>query len=156
MGMDVYGIKPKNEKGEYFRASVWYWHPLWNCLDYLYPKICEKVQDPHSNSGDGLNARDSLALSTLLKKDLDSGLIESYINQYHEQIDSLPLLDCEHCEGLGVRTWLQENGSSETKTCNACNGTLKVASFATYYKMDLGLMREFQVFLENCRGFQIC
>lgn len=28
MGMDVYGLKPKNKKGEYFRANVWSWRPI--------------------------------------------------------------------------------------------------------------------------------
>ena len=45
MGMDVYGTKPKNETGEYFRANVWYWHPLWDCLDKLHPNICGKCDD---------------------------------------------------------------------------------------------------------------
>ena len=28
MGMDVYGRNPKSKEGEYFRASIWSWHPL--------------------------------------------------------------------------------------------------------------------------------
>ena len=33
MGMDVYGRKPKNETGEYFRANVWSWRPIyWLCF----------------------------------------------------------------------------------------------------------------------------
>lgn len=28
MGMDVYGLKPANEKGSYFRANVWSWRPI--------------------------------------------------------------------------------------------------------------------------------
>ena len=29
MGFDINGIKPKNEKGEYFRNNVWWWRKLW-------------------------------------------------------------------------------------------------------------------------------
>ena len=28
MGFDISGLRPKNEKGEYFRNNVWYWRPL--------------------------------------------------------------------------------------------------------------------------------
>lgn len=28
MGMDVYGINPFNELGEYFRANCWTWRPI--------------------------------------------------------------------------------------------------------------------------------
>jgi hypothetical protein len=160
MGMDVYGIKPKNESGSYFRSNVWYWHPLWDCLEELHPILCAKVESPHDNSGSGLNARDSLALSKLLKKDLEDGTIERYITQYMDHIASIPKEDCTFCDGLGVRTWKQQDadGLEEdvTKPCNACNGTLKVDNFKTNYPMDFELMLEFQVFLENCGGFQIC
>ena len=156
MGMDVYGNNPKNEQGEYFRANVWYWHPLWDCLDQLHPTLCSKCESPHDNSGSGLNARDSLALSKLLKNDLDKGIIEKYIADYNAYIDSLPLEDCKYCDTKGTRDWPQEDGTVLTKQCNSCNGSLKVKSFHTWYHMDLNLMKEFQVFLENCGGFRIC
>lgn len=156
MGMDVYGIKPKNEKGQYFRANVWYWHPLWNCLEHLHPKLCGKVEEAHSNSGDGLGAADSVTLSKLLKKDIESGVIEQYITDYYQYVNSLPLEDCRYCDSLGVRTWEQVDGPPITKPCNVCNGTLKVKPLAAGYHMDFELMCEFQQFLENCGGFRIC
>ena len=157
MGMDVFGNKPKNEKGEYFRASVWYWHPLWDCLETLHPTICNKCESPHDNSGSGLNSRDSLALSQLLKKDLENGTIEEYIKQRDEYIANLPKQDCKYCDGKGTRTWLTQDGTEEeVKQCNVCHGELQVPSFESMYHMDLSLMKEFQIFLENCGGFQIC
>ena len=39
MGMDVFGLAPKEEKGEYFRNNVWWWRPLWDFvaqIDELY------------------------------------------------------------------------------------------------------------------------
>ena len=156
MGMDVYGLKPKNTEGEYFRANVWYWHPLWDCLENLHPIICQKVEYPHDNSGDGLNARDSKVLADLLKKDILDGTIETYIKNYYEQISTLPLEDCQYCDNKGTRNWDQLDGTVLTKQCNVCNGTLKVKPSATWYHMDLEVMKEFQKFLENCGGFQIC
>ena len=37
MGMDVYGRAPTSESGEYFRANVWSWHPIWNYCEVLAP-----------------------------------------------------------------------------------------------------------------------
>jgi|LakMenEpi03Aug12_release.lakeMendotaPanAssembly.Ray.scaffolds.fasta_scaffold05564_7 hypothetical protein len=160
MGMDVFGIKPKNEQGEYFRANVWYWHPLWDCLEKLHPSICSKCESPHDNSGSGLNAKYSITLAKLLAKDLEDGTIKAYIEQYKAHMDSLPLEDCKYCDGLGVRVWKEADANGQeqsvTKQCNACEGTLKVSSFATHYHMDYDLVVEFQQFLQNCGGFRIC
>ena len=30
MGMDVSGMNPSSETGEYFRNNVWWWRHLWN------------------------------------------------------------------------------------------------------------------------------
>lgn len=155
MGMDVYGKNPKNQQGEYFRANVWYWHPLWDCLETLHPTICQRCESPHDNSGSGLNSKDSLALSKLLRIDLNTGAIEEYIKQYDARIAELPLEDCIYCEGKGTRDWNQENGTVLTKQCNSCQGTLKVKPFISSYHMDLDLMKQFQIFLENCGGFEI-
>lgn len=155
MGMDVYGKKPKNDNGEYFRSNVWYWRPLWSMIEDLYPALASKVPNAHFNSGDGLNNQDSITLSRLLKKDIESGQIESYIKNYQSQIAEIPKEDCKYCNGLGVRTWDQLGSDPITKTCNACNGTLKVDNILTCYRMDLSLIQEFQKFLENCGGFEI-
>ena len=156
MGMDVYGIKPKTEAGEYFRSNVWYWHPLWDCLETLHPAICGRCESPHDNSGSGLNAKDSLALSRLLKKDLEKGIIEQYIKDYYLHINSIPLEDCKYCDSKGTRDWPQDDGTVQTKECNSCSGTLKVKSHQTWYCMDLDLVKEFQLFLQDCGGFRIC
>ena len=113
MGMDVFGIKPKNEQGEYFRANVWYWHPLWDCLEELHPSICSKCESPHDNSGSGLNAKYSITLAKLLAKDLEDGTIKAYIEQYKAHIDSLPLEDCKYCDGLGLRVWKETEADGQ-------------------------------------------
>ena len=47
MGMDVYGERPRTNKGEYFRNNVWWWRPLWNyvsveCSDIITKKDIER------------------------------------------------------------------------------------------------------------------
>jgi hypothetical protein len=156
MGMDVYGKKPKNDQGEYFRANVWYWHPLWSYCEELHPSIASKVKNGHVNSGDGLNSIDSIALAELLKRDIETGVTEKYIKDYYDYLNSLPLEDCTYCNSTGTRDWPQEDGTTLTKECNGCKGQKKVKPFSTWYQMDLDLMKEFQQFLENCGGFKIC
>jgi hypothetical protein len=156
MGMDVFGKNPTSEQGEYFRSNVWYWHPLWSFCEENYPEICSKVKHGHSNSGDGLNKVDSIRLSELLLRDLENGFIQKSINDYEQELRAIPLEDCEHCDATGERSWPQEDGTSLVKQCNVCQGQKKVKPFATWYRMDLDLIKEFQQFLRDCGGFRIC
>jgi DnaJ-class molecular chaperone len=161
MGMDVYGVKPKNEKGEYFRNNVWWWRPLWDyCLDF-HPSVADKVKDGHSNSGDGLNAGDSKKLAAFIKKDLDSGKAQKYAQKREEELNSLPDVPCEYCETTGSRTWQPHEGPNDTdtvqiKTCNSCKGKGSVRPWPTQYPFSVENLAEFQEFLDNCGGFSIC
>lgn len=151
MGMDVFGQNPSNSKGEYFRNNVWYWRPLWNyCLDF-HPDPAAKVQEGHSNSGDGLSSEDSIKLGNLLKKDLVLGKVKSFEDKYKKRIESLPLEDCFHCQSTGIR-----NDAYIQGTCNACQGTGKTKSFESFYPFSESNVEEFAEFLINCGGFQIC
>jgi DnaJ-class molecular chaperone len=159
--MDVYGVKPKNEKGEYFRNNVWWWRPLWDyCLDF-HPSVADKVKDGHSNSGDGLNAGDSKKLAAFIKKDLDSGKAQKYAQEREEELNSLPDVPCEYCETTGSRTWQPHEGPNDTdtvqiKTCNSCKGKGSVRPWPTQYPFSVENLAQFQEFLDNCGGFSIC
>jgi len=90
MGMDVYGRKPKNKKGEYFRNNVWWWHPLWHYCETVHHDIAQKVEDGHSNSGHGLDASDAYKLGIKLRQDYTSGLALEYEKRYMMDLDQLP------------------------------------------------------------------
>lgn len=151
MGMDVYGDAPFNEKGEYFRNNVWWWHPLWNyCLE-VHPNPSEKVESGHSNDGDGLDSSDSVRLGNLLKKDLASGKVKSYETKYNTRVQKLPKEECFCCKGTGIRDDEIIKG-----TCNACKGDGKVDSFESNYPFSEQNVKEFSEFLVNCGGFKIC
>jgi len=150
MGMDVYGNRPKNETGEYFRNNVWWWRPLWDyCLDN-YPSIAGKVEHGHSNDGDGLGASDAKKLAILLKRDIDSGKVSEYAQKRQAELDSLPLEDCEHCSATGIRNDKYVQGK-----CNGCQGTGKIKNWLTHYPFDVENISNFQIFLDNCGGFKI-
>lgn len=154
MGMDVYGRKPKSEIGEYFRRNVWGWHPLWAYCETMHEEIASKVQEGHSNSGDGLGAQDSIKLGKRLKKDVLSGVAAQYVKERDEALAALPKEACEYCDEDGNRTWL-EDGLQVIKVCNACNGKKLKPPFPTYYFLRVEDIKEFSEFLENCGGFNI-
>ena len=151
MGMDVYGTDPKNEKGEYFRNNVWYWHPLWEYCQEQHSDLAMKVENGHSNDGDGLDETDALNLGMLLKQDLVSGKVQAYKDNYEQKLASLPMSKCDHCSGTGIR-----NDEYVKGTCNACSGEGKVKHFSTNYPFDVDNVKEFSEFLVNSGGFSIC
>lgn len=155
MGMDVFGKKPTSEVGTYFRANVWYWHPLWLYCEMVHPNIANKVENGHSNSGDGLNSAYSKALSKALKEDLETGVAKQFAKERQDYLDSLPKEPCGYCDSTGYRDW-KEGDLEVRKVCNACNGELFIEPFDKHYIFSLELLDEFANFLEHCGGFTIC
>lgn len=171
MGMDVYGRKPKNQTGEYFRNNIWFWHPLWDyCLE-MYPVATAKCTDGHSNSGDGLNASDSKKLAQLIKKDLENGKAQKYSDRYEEIRKNLPRQICTHCDGTGIANTTSLNleesfqepvkiqgiGSllKEDLKCKMCDGNGDRENWSSHYPFTIENLKEWQQFLDNCGGFNI-
>ena len=94
MGMDVYGLKPKTKKGEYFRNNVWWWHPLWSYCCHISPELAGKVESGHDNSGDGLDAVDSRKLGFIVQQSVTTGAAQEYVDEYHIDSASLPDEPC--------------------------------------------------------------
>ena len=90
MGMDVYGIAPEKEWGEYFRSNVWWWRPLWDYtaeIDRFYAEqkdanqliSKELYKSGHYNDGEGLKTKK--ACQNLVKRlqwSIDEGLLAEY------------------------------------------------------------------------------
>jgi len=173
MGMDVYGSKPKNETGEYFRNNVWWWRPLAAYIEDTYPDIAKYCTHWHTNEGDGLNAVQSKILADKIKSDIKSGKVAKYQEDYIKAQENEPKVDCEICNTTGKRAWSQNHFSINDKIksdptteindlgeyvipCNACNGLGKVDHWIKHYPFSVENVSEFANFLENCGGFRIC
>lgn len=172
MGMDVYGKKPANEVGQYFRRNVWGWRPLWQYVEDTHPEIAELVEYPQSNDGDGLNSTQSKKLAKLLVEDLANGTALAYIESRNKYLAELERPTCDLCEGTGIRTDEvgKQNGMPERELptemalltgrthgyCNGCGGEGKKDAWETNYYLDLDDITEFADFLANCGGFEIC
>lgn len=106
MGMDVMGKSPINEQGEYFRANIWSWHPIWEYCCELAPEITEPVENAHSNDGDGLDAENSVKLGELILTAISDGSVKEYLSQRETALNALPDVKCYPCRTTGKREWL--------------------------------------------------
>ena len=69
--------------GEYFRANVWFWRPIWNfvcgsCSDFLSDK---DMDAGCSNSGDRISKTKALRIASRLKSLHKQGIIKTWENE---------------------------------------------------------------------------
>jgi len=176
MGMDVVGASPSKKCGEYFRANVWWWSPLWDYCEQVAPEICNQVENAYSNDGDGLDDEDSKALATILLAEYKAGNTKKFQDEREAEHKSLPELECDFCNGTGKRTWhsdetgkkehdfgdtpltaeeLQIYTKSKVLVCNGCQGKGTKRPWVTEYGFDAGFVKKFATFLRYCGGFHI-
>ena len=159
MGMDVYGEEPRSEKGEYFRTTEAYWHPLADYVCVVAPSISSKCRYWHSNDGDGLNDEDSRSLAIVLREELSSGRTADYAQAFRKQQADLPMMECSLCRGTGTRNdeiGQRRREAEPTYGCNGCGGTGEMYDPQTWSRFQAGNVSRFAEFLEDCGGFEIC
>jgi hypothetical protein len=150
MGMDVSGKNPTKDVGKYFRSNVWWWRPLAFFCDFAAPVLWGKIEYSQSNDGDGLNAKDSVALAVILKEHLASGSAKSYIEIREAELKALPLEACTLCDSTGTR-----NDEVLQGKCNGCDGTGYRKAWDTIYPLNETSIQEFAEFVEHSGGFEI-
>lgn len=153
MGMDVYGIAPENEIGEYFRNNVWYWRPLWEFCCELDCELADKVPLAYSNDGDGLkNCEDCVLLADKIQNSIDNGFADFYIRQREIRLSLLQEEVCHLCNGTGSRI----DDLGRNNVCYYCSGQGKTPHWDTHYHLDIENIKNFEKFLRSCGGFRIC
>ena len=150
MGMDVYGVEPYTEAGEYFRANVWSWRPLWNYVCDVCNIDPETRNSGHYNDGYRINEDAAISMGLVLQSLLKSGLVQKYADHRQKELDALPDEQCVHCNGTG-----QRNDEYVQGTCNACDGKGTVRPFETHYLFDAEHVEEFAEFAKQSGGFEI-
>lgn len=172
MGMDVYGIKPVNDTGIYFRNNVWYWRPLWEyVVDNYRHLLDDDFLEGFTNSGYIIPDDTAISLGLSILADVAHGTIDQYEIQFEEDKKQRPLEPCEYCNATGIRTdevglrfnyptvllppdLAVELGRTEG-TCNGCGGRGYRENFANSYFFDTRNMVEFAHFALSSGGFQI-
>lgn len=125
----------------------------------------------HSNSGGHLSAHWANKLAKALRQDLESGKIDDFEAEYNKWRSEQPLQDCSYCNATGIRMDKVgiENGMHDKElsaemqivtgrthgTCNSCEGSGKIESFATMYPFSAKNVEQFTQFLQYCGGFSI-
>ena len=171
MGMDVYGTSPNKEVGEYFRASVWTWRPLWEytiAVDKAYDKklISKKLAEGgHYNDGEGLK-KDSLCkqLSLRLQQSIDDG----FVNEYSDHLTELQLIARENnkkidakCEELKQRVIKETNNPNiiprdyPEEFEKEWDNLSAEYNHDDHYPFELDYLKEWIDFLYHCGGFSI-
>lgn len=157
MGMDVYGKKPKTEKGNYFRNNVWWWHPLWDYCCYVNKTLDQLVPHGHSNSGDGLDDVAARQLGFNLLESIKQGVAEAYITAFNQNKEELPLDPC-FCTKPTYNFQTGERGEAQqqpSQTCKVCNGEGLMKPWNANYFIDEENIREFAEFCIDSGGFEI-
>lgn len=159
MGMDVFGVAADDPAGEYFRANVWYWRPLWDYIEDNHGVIAHLVENPYTNDGDGLDHQYSLVLARQLRHDFANDVVAEYEQRYLAGVNALQSEECWICHGTGVRReWppeIPQEHIDACNGCNCCNGSGKTEPLEASYRFSPKLLLRFTEFLEHCGGFRI-
>lgn len=159
MGMDVYGRNATSEKGEYFRNNVWWWRPLWDYCEQVFPQ-CQEVNG-HYNDGDGFDKDGAVALANALLAEIASGRTKQYEDEYNAEITNAPDEPCSFCDGMGIvqvkEGWPDyvEGEVTFRDPCNSCNGKRTQRPFGSNYPFSVENVKEFAEFLLDSGGFSI-
>lgn len=173
MGMDVFGLEPTDEKGEYFRNNVWFWRPLVQYCNIVSPEIDDNWELWHYNDGHRLDSKKTLKLSKALYTELESGRTEKFKKEYYHELGRLEKIICNFCGGNGVRPSLENRICPDTYDdpletsrqphpragkmgwCNACDGVGTKRNSSCSYGFSENNVNKFAEFLEHCGGFEI-
>lgn len=161
MGFDLYGTNGGNEKidhdnpveGQYFRANVWYWRPLWDLTCIIGKDILtdDDIKGGQFNDGHHISEEKSVELADLFKELIREGLHRTIVAEKDAYLNTLPLEKCTYCSGTGERD--DEHVKGE---CNGCKGRGETESTQTWYRLDVPLIEEFETFMRHSGGFEIC
>lgn len=154
MGYDVYmlllfGNAPKNEQGEYFRANIWWWPPLWDYCIEVAPEIAKNVECAYSNDGDGLDAHDAEELANALDLSLLTGTAMEKEEAYRSALAEYPMKPCP-----------MKPEEGKHNKCMLCDGKGEIRDVpfeasVTLKPFAVDLVKEFMTFCRYSGGFKI-
>ena len=175
MGMDVYGLEPRKEKGEYFRINVWWWRPLWafvTHIDELYSEeknanrlISEEMyQSGHCNEGAGLQTQEDCdELLNRLGWAIEEGLADAREKEIKEAMEEAKQhnkfiekqrndFKAKMKKKLGKEVPPIEYPKEDFKEWEKIS---MQENYNAHYPFSVENVEEFCSFLEDCGGFSI-
>lgn len=158
MGMDVYGRRPKNKDGEYFRANVWSWRPIHMICLHAIDKNGLGFNTDYwgSNDGKGLTGqRQCNQLADAVEKivqDIENNTMDSEMSEFFTIRDHE-----EYGRGVEMNTgndrMLVDDQGRFVTADEAKKNNVKTHS---PYSTNVEHLKEWVKFLRNCGGFKIC
>ena len=157
MGFDLHGINVKGERGDYFRANVWGWKPIWDFVSVAADDILTKedIKNGNYNNFHEITENKADALAERIDFYLKNGQLHEYVKAKNEYLESLPLEKCHLCKGTGRRKKPPVVGAGDYMECNACRGKGEVKQWETHYPVDIDDILRFSIFAGESGGFQI-
>lgn len=149
MGFDVYGKNPRNKQGEYFRASIWQWRPLWEYCEEIAPEVTRNVESPYTNDGYGLDAQDAESLAQAIDLSLLTATPTEKEAAFEKRLSEFPLVPCP---------FPANDGNHDE--CFVCDGSgeyrdIPFEKAASIRPFTVDLVKEFMTFCRNSGGFKI-
>lgn len=160
MGVDISGIKPKTDEGDYFASNWWGWRPIHAISEaaILSSKLDYDTSYWGSNDGKGLRTQkqcDKLADA------IDLLIFNNYNEYLTEDDDRIYIVMGSWCEagtGKFVPSDFTASLNEEYEYGDilygpivAENGTMVESSYST----SLGRIKQWITFLRSCGGFKI-
>lgn len=154
-------------KGDYFRANVWWWRPIWNfvtnyCDDILSDKDIEKGS---FNDGHFINKAKSKKIASRIKTLIKDGTAKKIEDEYNTLSEKARKHNSKVDAMLDD---LKEEVIKETKKDNIVpsdypkkfkdrwDEIYKMRSWADSYPFDVEYLESFADFSEQSGGFEIC
>lgn len=143
--------------GVYFRANVWRWRPLWQyACDLMHDAFTqEDVAGGSVNSGYAITSDKASVLSERMEMAIEANAHHMYERDYKAMQDSLPQVECEICDGVGMRQYEREENITELAPCNSCDGSKLRDDWRKSYPFYAETVEEFALFVKNSGGFEI-
>jgi hypothetical protein len=73
MGMDVFGRRPNDVIGEYFRANIWSWYPLHDLITRLCGDLFSKDELDGMACNDGVGPYSQVTCDQMIDRFLEGG-----------------------------------------------------------------------------------
>ena len=143
--------------GIYFRNNVWWWRPLWQFVCERFDDILTEndMERGSYNDGHEITADKAMEIGVELTAMIESGRIKEYADRYKAELDALPQVECELCEGTGKRQDPPNKGAGDYP-CNGCSSTGKKDDWDKSYPFDVENVEAFAKFCLESGGFEIC
>ena len=139
MGVDIFGLNPKNERGNSFCSNWWGWRPIWAFTVIL----CRDILDKKFRNGDTEyfgwevgHSNDGFEIPADEAEEIGKRIIEVLS----------PSEDVAEEVADRIKGGLAEEIAREVRTYLN----------PEHYTLDMGLLKEWAEFCLNCGGFAVC